>query len=867
MAKQTYHAMKKEEVLQVFAVNPAKGLGTKEAIRRIEQDGWNELSAQKKKSLIRRFFEQFKDFMILVLLAAAVISYAVSAWEGEADYADSAIILLIVILNAVLGVIQEAKAERSIEALKQLSAPGAEVLRDGKRMRIASRELVTGDIVSLQAGDMVPADIRLLESVNLEIAEASLTGESEPAKKNASFVGKEETIPGDCKNMAYSMTLVTAGHGNGIVTATGMHTETGKIASMIQQGEEKETPLQKKLSDVGRYLGIAAIIICVIIFLLGILQGRPAFSMFMTAVSLAVAAIPEGLPAIVTIMLSIGVQRMAKKRAIIRKLAAVETLGSASVICSDKTGTLTKNLLSLTEYAVPERGIVPIQKELPERELLLESALLCSNAQYGGNKETYGSPMECAILRAVTECGMEAMNIRSRNRRIREIPFDSTRKRMNSVHKAPDGGCFEIIKGAFDYLLPLCTEYKTGGKNAPLDKRMREQLIKLHGNMAEQALRVLAVVRKEKCNPTGHTENGFCFLGLIGFLDPPREESLEAVMLCKSAGIRPVMVTGDHALTAGAIARKLGIASNGRVITGSELQQMTDRELKDAARQCSVFARVSPEHKVRIVKAFQANGEVVAMTGDGINDAPALKNADIGCAMGKAGTDVAKSAADMILTDDNFATIVVAVREGRSIYDNIRKSVHFLLSSNIGEILTILLAVICKLPAPLAAVQLLWVNLVTDSLPAIALGVELPERSVMKRKPVSAKKGIFADGMVARILFEGVMIGMLALIAFALGGQTMTFAVLSLSQLVHAYNMRSECSVFRIGLLTNMRMNLAFVAGVFLQIAVIMLEPLNGVFHTVPMDGVQWGVTAVLALLPLLVIELQKLVVGQNKDC
>lgn len=860
--------MKKEEVLQVFAVNPAKGLEAKEAARRLAQDGWNELSAQKKKSLIRRFFEQFKDFMILVLLAAAAISYAVSAWEGEADFADSAIILLIVILNAVLGVVQEAKAERSIEALKQLSAPGAEVLRDGKRMRVASRELVTGDIVSLQAGDMVPADIRLLESVNLEIAESSLTGESEPAKKNAAFVGKEETIPGDCKNMAYSMTLVTAGHGTGIVTATGMRTETGKIASMIQQGEEKETPLQRKLSDAGRYLGIAAIVICIIIFLLGILQGRPAFSMFMTAVSLAVAAIPEGLPAIVTIMLSIGVQRMAKKRAIVRKLAAVETIGSASVICSDKTGTLTKNLLSLTEYAVPERGIVSLRTELPERELLLESALLCSNAQYGDNKEEYGSPMECAILRAATECGMDAVSIRGRKRRIREVPFDSTRKRMNSVHKSPDGSCFEIIKGAFDYLLPLCTEYRTAGKNTLLDKRMKDQLVKLHGEMAGQALRVLAVVRKEKCAPAGgQQEQGFCFLGLIGFLDPPREESLEAVKLCKSAGIRPVMVTGDHALTAGAIARKLGIASDGRVITGTELQQMTDRELKDAVKFCSVFARVSPEHKVRIVKAFQANGEVVAMTGDGINDAPALKNADIGCAMGKAGTDVAKSAADMILTDDNFATIVEAVREGRSIYDNIRKSVHFLLSSNIGEILTILLAVICKLPAPLAAVQLLWVNLVTDSLPAIALGVEQPERSVMKRKPVSPQKGIFADGMIARILFEGVMIGMLALIAFALGGQTMTFAVLSLSQLVHAYNMRSECSVFRIGLLSNTRMNLAFVAGVLLQVAVIMLEPLNGVFHTVPMNGMQWGMTAVLSLSPLLVMELQKLATGQNKDC
>lgn len=865
---QAYHAMKKQEVLQEFEVNPDKGLSLKEAEKRLAQNGANELTERKKKSMLRRFLEQFKDFMILILLVAAAVSYGVSAWEGEADLADSAIILLIVVLNAILGVVQESKAERSIEALKQLSAPAARVLRDGKQIQIASRELVPGDVVYLQAGNQVPADIRLLESVNLEIDESSLTGESKAAKKEAGFVGKEEMIPGDCKNMAYSMTLVTAGHGVGVVTATGMQTETGRIARMIQQGEEKETPLQKKLSDAGRYLGIAAIVICVIIFLIGILQGRPAFSMFMTAVSLAVAAIPEGLPAIVTIMLSIGVQRMAKKRAIVRKLAAVETLGSASVICSDKTGTLTKNCLTLTAYAVPGKGVIPIHKDIQERKILLESAVLCSNAQFDADGAESGSPLERAVLRAAEECGIRTSDLRSRNRRVAEQPFDSIRKRMNSLHRSENGECFEIIKGAFDYLLPMCTMYRNGEQTLPMDRRMKEQLSGLHSQMAGQALRVLAVIRKDRSRLQGdNQEKEFTFLGLLGFLDPPREESAEAVKLCKSAGIRPVMVTGDHALTAGAIAKKLGIASDERVVTGNELQKMTDSELKNVVKHCSVFARVSPEHKVRIVNAFRANGDVVAMTGDGINDAPALKNADIGCAMGKAGTDVAKSAADMILTDDNFATIVEAVREGRSIYDNIRKSVHFLLSSNIGEILTILLAVLCKLPAPLAAVQLLWVNLVTDSLPAIALATEPPEKSVMKRRPVSAREGIFAGGMTARIVFEGIMIGVLALIAYALGGQTMTFAVLSLSQLVHAYNMRSECSVFRVGLLSNLRMNLAFIAGVLLQTAVIMLEPLNEVFHTSPMGGMQWAITAVLSVVPLAVIELQKQAAGQNKDC
>jgi len=863
-----YHAMRKGEVLCELGVDPRKGLSTKEATERIAREGTNEITAQKKKSIVRRFFEQFKDFMILVLLAAAAVSYGVSAWEGNADFADSIIILLIVILNAVLGVIQETKAERSIEALRRLSAPKAEVVRDGKPMEIDAKELVAGDIVRLQAGKMVPADIRLLESVKLEVDESSLTGESRTSKKDADFIGKENSVPGDCRNMAYSMTLVTAGNGYGAVTATGMHTEAGRIAHMIQQGEEKETPLQKKLSDAGKVLGVAAIVICVIIFLIGILQGRPAFSMFMTAVSLAVAAIPEGLPAIVTIMLSIGVQRMAKKRAIVRRLAAVETLGSASVICSDKTGTLTKNLLTLTEYAVPERGVFSLETAVAEREELLGAAVLCSDAQQAEDGTCYGSPMECAILRAAMECSLNAAPLREKNRRIREIPFDSARKRMNSVHKAADGSYFEIIKGAFDYLLPMCNGYQCGGRVMLLDRQMKERLIKYHAEMAGQALRVLAVIRKDRIAPSQDPkESGFVFLGLLGFIDPPREESKEAVMVCKSAGIRPVMVTGDHAVTAAAIAKKLGITDVEYVITGNELQKMTDMELAAAVKRCSVFARVSPEHKVRIVKAFQTNGEVVAMTGDGINDAPALKNADIGCAMGKAGTDVAKSAADMILTDDNFATIVEAVREGRSIYDNIRKSVHFLLSSNIGEILTILLAVLCKLPAPLAAVQLLWVNLVTDSLPAVALGVEQPERSVMKRKPVSPQKGIFADGMIVRILFEGIMIGMLALIAFALGGQTMTFAVLSLSQLVHAYNMRSECSVFRVGLFSNMRMNLAFIAGVALQVMVIMLAPLNGVFHTEPMTGMQWGMTAVLSLLPLLIVEMQKRVNGQNRDC
>ena len=826
------------------------GLEPEEAKMRLLRDGANEIKASKKKNILIRFFQQFQDFMILILLAAAIISFIVSAWEGEVQYADSLMILLIVIMNAVLGLIQEAKAERSLEALKKLSAPYALVLRGGKRIQVPSREVVVGDVVCLQAGNYIPADLRLFESVNLKTDESALTGESKPVKKDLS--GKQS-------DMAYAMTIVTAGHGRGIVTATGMNTESGKIATMIREEEEKATPLQLRLEKVGKILGVSALFICAFIFAVGLFQGKPPFHMFMTAVSLAVAAIPEGLPAIVTIMLSIGVQRMAKKRAVIRRLSAVETLGSATVICTDKTGTLTMNQLTVTEYAVPCIGTIPISQNTAERNKLLEAAVLCNNAGREGSGKTYGEPLELAMVTAAEQSGIVVERVRSQQQRIYEIPFDSKRKRMTTIHKGAKGQRV-VIKGAFDYILPMCTHYLNGTGKEPLVQNVRNRLIRMQEEMAARALRVIAVIEKYTNSgyPAEADEHGFTFLGLIGMQDPPRAEAKDAVHLCSSAGIRPIMITGDHELTATAIAKAVGIPNSGTVINGEKLNKLTSTEWNQVVREYSVFARVSPEHKVHIVKALQENGEVVAMTGDGINDAPALKKADIGCAMGKSGTDVAKGASDMVLTDDNFATIVEAVREGRGIYDNIRKSIHFLLSSNIGEILTILVAVLCGLPSPLAAVQLLWVNLVTDSLPAIALGVEAPDPRNMHRPPISKKQSIFADGMGISILLEGVMIGILSLIAFIIGGQTMCFAVLSLSQLVHAYNMRSSGSVFRLGILTNHKMNLAFLIGVVLQVAVIMTLPLTTVFNTSPMGTSKWLVTAALSLVPLAVVEVQK---------
>lgn len=861
------------------------GLSEKEAKLRLAKYGRNELSGQKPRSLLSRFAEQFNDFMILILLGAAFVSFLSSLLEGKADFTEPLIILVIVIVNAILGVVQEAKAEHSLAMLQKLSAPEAQVIRDSKRTVIPAGELVPGDIIVLEPGSMVPADARLLRANGLKTDESSLTGESEPVKKNADCILKEATGVGDRSNMVCSGSVVISGHATAVVSHTGMHTQVGKIAHLIQQDTAPETPLKKHLAHTGKVLGITVLAICFLVFLLGTLQGRPVFTMFMTAVSLGVAAIPEGLPAIVTIVLSLGVQRMAKKNAIIRHLPAVETLGSATFICSDKTGTLTQNKMTVTEI---HSGKSTVSKDSAEAKPVLLCAALCNNAYFDEKGTGNGEPTELALLNAAKEAGLYSPSLSTRYKRLAEYPFDSGRKCMSTVHffqkdtaaafpvMPPDTHAFLICKGAPEVILSKCTTVHLSSSLTPLTAPLRETLNDYCNRSAERALRVLAVAYRplsdtacrnitEQSVGSFEAERDLILLGFLGLMDPPRPEVRESIRVCKEAGITPVMITGDHALTARAIAADLGICSrNDRVITGGELAKMSEEELVDAVGTCRVFARVAPEHKVSIVHALQARGEVVAMTGDGINDAPALKAADIGCAMGKSGTDVAKEAADMVLMDDNFSTIVAAVREGRSIYANIRRCVHFLLSCNIGEIITILFALLLGMPSPLLAVQLLWVNLITDSLPAAALGVEPPEKDVMKHPPFHTGKSLFAGGLGFKIGFEGAMIGAIALMAYVIGnhyfhaGSAMTFAVLSLSQLVHSFHMRSDRPLADIGFFTNPKLLFSFALCAFLQISVITFPFAAKIFSVTPLPVTAWCVVTILSLLPLPIVELQK---------
>lgn len=867
----TYHNLSIEAALHELNTNKDTGLSTQEALKRQKHYGPNELKAPKKKSLLMRFLGQFCDFMILILIFAALISFFVSYMNGEADYIDPVIIFAIILMNAVIGVVQEAKAEHSLEALKKLSAPTASVLRDGLHKSIPAKELVPGDIILLETGYFVPADARLIRSVNLKTDEASLTGESTPVKKNAEKILPDKTPLAEQSNLVPSSAIVTYGHGTAVVTATGMHTQVGQIARLIMEEPPLATPLQKRLAKTGQILGILALIICAVIFLLGTLQGRGVFDMFMTSVSLAVAAIPEGLPAVVTIMLSLGVQRMAKRNSVIRKLPAVETLGSATVICSDKTGTLTQNKMTVTTL-YSARGAESLSSAFGNR--LLSLAARCTNTHEEQNPKTKeiiitGEPTETAITAAAQKQGINKAKLDVTYRRIEELPFDSTRKLMTTVHK--HGSSYEVItKGAFDMLLPKCTSVLSGEKEVPLTADYRKQLSDYHMSMTGNALRVLGVAFKKTASLSGSYEKDLTFVGLLGMIDPPRPEAKEAVATCRLAGIRPVMITGDHIATASSIGQSLGILSaREKAVTGQELDAMSEEELLESIREYSVFARVSPEHKVRIVKAFQKNGNVVAMTGDGVNDAPALKAADIGCAMGISGTDVAKNAADMILTDDNFSTIIEAVREGRGIYDNICKAVHFLLSSNIGEILTIFTSILMDLPTPLLAVQLLWINLVTDSLPAISLGTEKPEKDIMLRPPISPDKGIFADGLVFKIIFEGLFIGAISLTAFIYGykispfnslslGRTMCFCVLALAQLFHSFNMRSSRSLLDIKIFDNIRLTLSFFFCTFLQVTIVMHPTLSAVFKVQKLTAKQWYLVFLLSFLPIVAVELQK---------
>ena len=860
-----------KDVVDIFETDTKKGLSTGQAAKNMSEYGKNILVEKKKENIIVRFLLQFNDFMIIVLLAAAAISFGTSILQGEKDFIDPIIILLIVTLNAILGLAQESKAEKALEALKKMSAPTSKVMRDGKLLHTSTEDIVPGDLIILETGDLVPADARLVSAINLNIDESALTGESLPVEKDEKLVLNAETTIGDRKNMVYSGSSVSYGRGAAIVVETAMNTEVGKIAALILGEDSKETPLQKKLAETGKALGIGALIVCTIIFVIGILRKITAFEMFMTSVGLAVAAIPEGLPAIVTIMLAIGVQRMAGRNAIIRKLPAVETLGGASVICSDKTGTLTQNKMKVVELS---DGSMSLKGKSDLSDLILKLTTLCNDAQLlktGSEFDVQGDPTERAFVVAALSSSIDKNNLEKEMPRLAEVPFDSKRKLMTTIHKNSTSGYIAITKGAPDFLLEKCTHFYDGEKKFPLNDVKRREILDSNAKMADKALRVLAVGFKEisavpsKATPE-NMERDVIFVGLVGMIDPPREEVRGAVEICIQAGIKPVMVTGDHVSTAVAIAKKIGILQpRDKAMTGNELNELSQEELSEKISQYSVFARVSPEHKVRIVKAFQSKGAIVAMTGDGVNDAPALKAADIGCAMGITGTDVAKGAADMILTDDNFATIVDAVKEGRGIFANIRKAVHFLLASNIGEILTILVAILMGWQSPLLAIQLLWVNLVTDSLPAIALGLDPAEDDVMDRKPIKNDKQLFSGGLWQRIILEGCMIGMLSLIAFIIGaqhsqaaGRTMAFATLSISQLVHAFNVRSNKSIFEMDLFSNVYLIAAFIVGIILQVSVISIEPIANIFKVMPLQPMQWLIVLFLCCMPVVICELEK---------
>ena len=852
-----WETLKKEEVEKTLNTNFIQGLTNEEVIKRQNQYGKNVLKDNKKESLLVKFLKQFNDFMIIILIMASIVSAGVSWYQGEHDYIDSIIIIAIVVLNAIMGVLQEAKAEKSIESLKKMTPQMSKVIRNGKETQIPSEELTIGDIVILEAGNRVPADCRIIENFNLKVEESSLTGETESIEKDGNAICKKGIPLGDIINMVFMGSTVVNGHAKVVVTEIGMDTKVGKIANMIIENESPETPIQKKLNQVGKILGAICLMICLVIFMIGIIKKIPPMEMFMTSVGLAVAAIPEGLPAIVTIMLSIGVTKMAKRNSIIRKLPAVETLGSSNVICSDKTGTLTQNRMKVVE----------IKAENPN--LAMELASMCTDSKIevnSGKVEVVGEPTENALVEIAYKNKLDKKQLYQAMPRVSEIPFDSTRKLMTTIHKLENGKYRVITKGAPDVLLTRCIGIQ------------KEKVLRENEKLANKALRVISVAYKDmeqlpsKIESTS-IENNLNFVGLIGMIDPPREGVKEAVETCKKAGIKTVMITGDHIATAKAIAEKIGIYSkNDRAITGEELDKLNQENFEKEIEHYTVFARVTPEHKVRIVKAWQKKGAVVAMTGDGVNDSPALKIADIGIAMGKGGTDVAKNAADMILVDDNFVTIVDAVKQGRNIYDNIRKAIHFLIATNIGEIVTIFMGLVLGLQSPLLAIQLLWINLVTDSLPAIAIGLEPPEKDIMERKPVNSKKGIFADGLWSKIILEGIMIGMLTLIAFSIGnkyygvevGRTMAFISMGLLELVHSFNIKSEKSIFKVGILENKFLIGSFILGFFVQTIVVFIPSLANIFNVTNLTSQQWIITLSISLLPIPIIELQKKINKMN---
>ncbi|MFD3448201.1 cation-translocating P-type ATPase [Microbacteriaceae bacterium 4G12] len=877
----------KEREQAVHRTNNLEGLTEEEAAKRLQEYGPNRLIGKESKTLWQRIFAQIHDVLVYVLLVAAVIS----AFVGEIT--DALIIGFVVILNAVIGVIQESKAEQALEALNKMSTPKAIVRRDGELKEISSEEVVPGDVVILDAGRYIPCDLQLVETVNLKVEESALTGESVPVDKDANYTpheNKQGKVPlGDQRNMAFMSTLVTYGRGTGIAVATGMDSQIGNIASLLKEATEESTPLQKALAQVGKYLGFIAVGICALMFFIGLLQGRDLLEMFMTAISLAVAAIPEGLPAIVSIVLAIGVQRMIKQNVIVRKLPAVEALGSVTIICSDKTGTLTQNKMTVTECYTNQTHykLEQLQLDNEANRLLLENLILCNDASYT-KESTTGDPTEVALLAAGSKFHMDKHELEEKHARVNEIPFDSNRKLMSTVNQYEED-YYVLTKGAIDSLLPRCTHIIINNVTQPLTEAGKKDILQAAEQMSNNALRVLAAAFKHTPDadlPIDEMEQDLTFIGLVGMIDPPRPEAKASIATCKQAGIRTVMITGDHKDTAFAIAKELGIVSSSKeVMEGIELDSISDEDLFKRIDHLHVFARVSPEHKVKIVKALRAKGNIVSMTGDGVNDAPSLKQADIGVAMGITGTDVAKGASDIILTDDNFSSIVRAVEEGRNIYRNIKKSIIFLLSCNFGEIITLFLAILLGWATPLRPIHILWVNLITDTLPALSLGVDPKDPDAIKEKPRLANESLF-KGSVPFMIFNGMLIGFLTLAAFIIGAktytgqtslfplfpenisedalshaQTMAFVVLSCSQLVHAFNLRSnKKSIFTIGFFSNRYLVYSLILGVALQVAIISIPPIAAAFSVHALTGKDWIFVFALSIVPLLINESIKLI-------